>query len=101
MTTPPAHLVTSQAVPGREAHESLGIVTAQSDLSDLHFGYGKSYELPLLHAHERCLDQLAERARGLGADAVVSVHLDAKQFKTDSPTGMILVLATGTAVKLR
>jgi len=50
----------------------------------------------LAEGRQLALNEMAERARRLGADAVVGIDLDFETMRD----GMMVVVATGTAVKL-
>lgn len=90
--------------------EYLGVINAQSiiganifkdifaGLRDVFGGRSKTYERVLEEAKEDALRELAEKAQALGANAVVGVDLD---FETIGSGGsMLMVIATGTAVRL-
>lgn len=61
-------------------------------------GRSASYEDELMHAREKALDELQQRAAQLGANAVVGVDVDYETLGTDN--GMLMVTASGTAVTL-
>ena len=61
-------------------------------------GRSKTYERVLEQAKEDALRELAEKAQALGANGVLGVDLD---FETIGSGGsMLMVIATGTAVRL-
>lgn len=60
-------------------------------------GRSKGYEGELLAAREEALDEMSRRAEALGADAVVGVNVD---YETLADGSMLMVTASGTAVKL-
>jgi uncharacterized protein YbjQ (UPF0145 family) len=103
-------LTTTNVVEGRPVQEYLGVINAQSiiganifkdifaGLRDVFGGRSKTYERVLEEAKEDALRELAEKAQALGANAVVGVDLD---FETIGSGGsMLMVIATGTAVRL-
>lgn len=103
-------LTTTNVVEGRPVQEYLGVINAQSiiganifkdifaGLRDVFGGRSKTYERVLEEAKEDALRELAEKAQTLGANAVVGVDLD---FETIGSGGsMLMVIATGTAVRL-
>ena len=112
MSVPLARLVTTHSVPGRETHEALGIVSAEcvlginvfrdilGGLRDIVGGRSGTHQKALREARETCLDELAEQASSLGADAVVGIDLDYSEI-SGGGKGMVLLVATGTAVRLR
>ena len=109
------HLVTTHSVPGREVQEALGIVSAECVLGigvsrdpwgnpeDFIVGRSDTHQKALREARETCLNELAEEASGRGADAVVGVDLDYSEISAVSGggRGMVLLVASGTAVRLR
>ena len=103
-------ITTTNVVEGRPVQEYLGVINAQSiiganifkdifaGLRDVFGGRSKTYERVLEEAKEDALRELAEKAQALGANAVVGVDLD---FETIGSGGsMLMVIATGTAVRL-
>ncbi len=103
-------VTTTNAIEGRPVQEYLGLVNAQSiiganmfkdifaGLRDLVGGRSKTYEGVIEEAKNDALRELQEQARSLGADAILGVDLD---FETVGASGsMLMVIATGTAVKL-
>lgn len=59
-------------------------------------GRSKSYERTVRIAKEIALDEMKKKAEKSGADAVIGVSLDYGVIDVD---GMLMVIATGTAVK--
>lgn len=103
-------ITTTNAIEGRPVQSYLGIVNAQSiiganmfkdifaGLRDLVGGRSKTYERVIEEAKSDALRELQQQAEAMGADAVVGVDLD---FETVGASGsMLMVIATGTAVKL-
>jgi uncharacterized protein YbjQ (UPF0145 family) len=99
-------LTTTPAVEGRPAKTILGIVTGEAvslnTLNDLgaslqNLGGDTSpvSEKLLFLAKERALRKMEDRAKDLGADAVVGVS-----FNGSSTAAGMLVFAAGTAVQL-
>ena len=67
-------------------------------LRNLFGGRSGSYEKELLDARNSALRELEERAREKGADAVIGIDID---YEVLGPNGgMLMVTASGTAVKL-
>lgn len=104
-------LTTTPTVEGREIVEYKGIVFGEV-ISGINFmkdigasirniigGRSVSYETELLEARTQALQELKERAFALGADAVVGIDLDYEVLGDGG--GMMMVIASGTAVKLR
>lgn len=69
-------------------------------IRDIVGGRTGSYEKLFQEAKQIALDEMAERARALGADAIVAVDLDYEVIGGDNKT-MLMVSANGTAVKIR
>ena len=61
-------------------------------------GRAGGYEKALREARDIALKEMADEARSLGADAVVGVDLDYETLGVEN--GMLMVSASGTAVKL-
>ena len=105
-------LVTTHSVPGREIQQALGIVSAEcvlginvfrdmlGGLRDFIGGRSGTHQKALREARETCLRELAQEAGALGADAVVGVDLDYSEI-SGGGKGMVLLVASGTAVRLR
>jgi len=69
-----------------------------ANIRDVVGGRSKSYEKVLREAKETALKEMNEKATALGANAVVGVDLD---YETVGGSGsMLMVVATGTAVKV-
>ena len=109
MSVPPTHLSTTHSIPGREVQASLGIVSAEcvlgirdllGGLRDVIGGRSGTHQKALREARETCLQELAGNADELGADAVVGVDLDYSEI-SGGGKGMVLLVASGTAVRLK
>jgi Uncharacterized conserved protein len=61
-------------------------------------GRSGSYEEELVNARNQAMNELADRAARLGADAVVGIDIDYEVLGENN--GMLMVTASGTAVKL-
>ena len=59
-------------------------------------GRSGSYENELIKAREKALKEMSERARDLGANAVVGIDIDYEALGADN--GMLMATASGTAV---
>lgn len=102
---------TTDTLQGYEITEYLGVVTGEtisganfvrdmmSTVTDYVGGRSGTYEEVVGKARESTLDEMSDRARLLGADAIVGVSLD---YETVGSRGaMLMVNASGTAVRLR
>ncbi len=61
-------------------------------------GRSMSYEEELIAAREQAMQEMSQRAEQLGADAVVGIDIDYEVLGENN--GMLMVTASGTAVKL-
>ncbi|MFO0018563.1 MAG: YbjQ family protein [Alphaproteobacteria bacterium] len=101
---------TTPYIAGREIAETLGVVTGEAiiganifrdllaGLTDIVGGRSRAYESAMRDAREIALKEMGEEARRRGGDAVVGVDLDNETLGSGS---MLMVSATGTAVRLR
>ncbi len=102
-------VTTTNTLDTHEIREYVGIVTGETiiganilkdffaGIRDIVGGRSGSYERVLKEAKDTSLREMEERARMLGADAVIGVDLD---YETVGPNGgMLMVTASGTAVK--
>jgi uncharacterized protein YbjQ (UPF0145 family) len=106
----PLILVTTPTIPGRDIDEAIGIVSAQvafgmnvfKDIAtawrDVFGGRANSLQGVLADSRKHVLAELTAEAKSLGADAVVGIDLDMSEFSVGN--GMVMLIATGTAVKL-
>ena len=103
-------LTTTPTIEGRTITEYKGVVFGEviagvNFLNDIAAGIrnfvgGRSaaYEDELIKARKDALDELRQRAEQLKADAVVGIDLDYEVLGANN--GMMMVTASGTAVKL-
>lgn len=101
---------TTPSIEGRPIRGYLGIVVGEAivganifkdlfaGIRDIVGGRSAAYERELEKARTIALDELRQRAAELGADAVVGVDLDYEVLGQGN--GMLMVSASGTAVKL-
>jgi uncharacterized protein YbjQ (UPF0145 family) len=101
-------VTTTPTIEGRSIATYHGIVVGEAILganvfrdifagiTDIIGGRSAAYEASLGEARATALRELEERARALGADAVVGVDLDYEVINN-----MLMVSASGTAVSLR
>lgn len=104
-------LTTTPTVEGKTIHEYRGIVTGEAivganivkdlfaGIRDIVGGRSTAYEKELRRSRETALAEMSEEARMKGADAVVGIDLDYEVV--GSRGGMLMVAASGTAVRLR
>ncbi|MDT1939988.1 MULTISPECIES: putative heavy metal-binding protein [Carnobacterium] len=67
-------------------------------LRNIFGGRSQGYENELLNARTEALKEMEERAKTMGADAVIGVKMDYEVLGADN--GMLMVTCSGTAVKL-
>lgn len=103
-------IVTTPQLEGRRIRHYLGLVHGETilganlfrdllaGLRDLLGGRARAYETTLQRARELALEEMARRARLLGADAVVGVQIDVEVL--GQAGGMLMACATGTGVIL-
>ena len=103
-------LTTTPSVEGRSIREYKGIVFGEvisgvnflrdfaASIRNLVGGRSGSYEEELIKARVQALDEMSSRALRLGADAVVGIDIDYEVLGENG--GMLMVPASGTAVKL-
>lgn len=103
-------ITTTPSVEGRRITDYYGVVFGEvitginvfkdfaAGLSNFFGGRSASYEDELMNARQQALRELEQRAVQLGADAVVGVDIDYEVLGSDN--GMLMVTASGTAVRL-
>lgn len=104
-------ITTTNNIDGREISEYMGIVFGEvvtgvnflrdlgAGLRDFFGGRSSGYETELLEARDEAIEEMKERAKRLGADAVVGCKMDYEVLGANS--SMLMVTVSGTAVKLR
>ena len=101
---------TTHTIEGRHIRQYLGLVTGEAimganvlrdfmaGLTDLVGGRSGTYESKFAEARETALQEMEEEAQRKGADAVVGIDIDYQVLGANN--GMLMVTATGTAVKI-
>lgn len=101
-------ITTTPSIEGKRIIEYKGIVFGEvisgvnvikdfaAGLSNFFGGRSATYEDELASARERALEEMEQRARAKGANAVVGVDIDYEVLGSDN--GMLMVTASGTAV---
>jgi uncharacterized protein YbjQ (UPF0145 family) len=103
-------LTTTPTIEGKPIQQYIGIVTSEAiiganifkdlfaGIRDIVGGRSGTYERVIEEARQNALVELQQKAQQLGANAVVGIDLD---FETVGSGGsMLMVVATGTAVKI-
>ncbi len=103
-------LTTTPSIEGRKITKYLGIISGEAILGanivrdmfaavrDIVGGRAAAYEQELSRAREIAMEELEDWAVELQADAVIGIDIDYENF--GQKNGMMMVSATGTAVKL-
>ena len=103
-------LTTTPTIEGRSIVDYKGVVFGEvisgvnfirdikASIRNIVGGRSVSYEEELIKARSQAMDEMADRAIKLGADAVVGIDIDYEILGQDN--GMLMVTASGTAVKL-
>lgn len=102
-------LTTTNTIETHEIKEYLGIVTGETiiganifkdifaSIRDVVGGRSGSYERVLKEAKEIAISEMTDQARQRGATAIIGIDLDYETVGAHS--GMLMVTASGTAVK--
>lgn len=103
-------LTTTPGIDGRPVAQYLGIATGEvivganifrdlfAAVRDIVGGRAGAYEGALKDARRQAFEELSADARELGADAVIGVTVDYEALGSND--SMLMVVATGTAVRL-
>lgn len=106
-------LTTTESIQGAVVQTYLGIVTAEvvygsnalrdffAGIRDIIGGRTGAYEEIFQLGQREALAELEQRAKQLGADAVVGIEIDTGTINLDSRGSLLLITACGTAVKLQ
>ena len=102
---------TTGHIEGREVDAYLGVVFGDAvlgvnvvkdflgGLRDMIGGRSGTYERELGTARDVAMAAMTEQARALGADAIVGIDLDYEVLGSNN--GMLMVCASGTAIRLK
>lgn len=105
-------VVTTPTLEGRRIHEYLGFVSGDAILGanvfkdvmasirDIVGGRSSAYENELQKAKQLAIDEMLEEAHRMGANAVVGVDLDFESIRGGGGGSMLMVSASGTAVRV-
>lgn len=103
-------MTTTPTIEGRTIVEYKGIVFGEvivgvnflkdfaASIRDFIGGRSNTYETELINARNAAMSELQARAKAMGADAVVGIDIDYEVLGQGN--GMLMVTASGTAVKL-
>ncbi|MGH7505386.1 MAG: heavy metal-binding domain-containing protein [Longimicrobiales bacterium] len=104
-------VTTTTTLDGKKIVEYLGLVSGEAILGanifrdffagirDIVGGRSAAYEEELRKAKQIALQEMEDAAQQLGANAVVAVDLDYESLQVGQTGNMLMVSASGTAVK--
>ena len=106
-------LSTTDVIQGAVVEAYLGIVTAEvvygtnalrdffAGIRDIIGGRTAGYERVFERGQREALAELQQRAANLGANAVIGIEIDTGTINVDQSGALLLITATGTAVRLQ
>lgn len=104
-------ITTTNSVDGHKVTEYKGIVFGEvisgvdfirdigASFRNVFGGRSKGYEEELLKARQEALEEMGQRAREIGANAVIGAKVDYEVLGANG--SMMMVIASGTAVNLQ
>ncbi len=105
-------LTTGPNVEGHQIIQYCGLVNGEAVLGanifkdffagirDVVGGRSGAYEKSLQQARDMAIKEMMQAAKALGADAVIAVDVDYESITIDNGGTMLMVAASGTAVRL-
>lgn len=105
-------ITTTDSLQGQEIIQYYGIVSGEAILGtnifrdffagirDIVGGRSGAYEKSLREAKDTALREMTDAAKSMGANAVIGVDLDYETISIGEGGGMMMVAASGTAVKI-
>jgi uncharacterized protein YbjQ (UPF0145 family) len=105
-------IVTTGELEGKPVKQYLGLVTGEAILGanifrdffagirDIVGGRSAAYEEELRKAKTIAIEEMTHQARELGANAILGVDLDYENITVGQTGGMLMVSASGTAVRV-
>lgn len=105
-------VTTTDTIQNQTIEQYLGVVTAEvvygtnvlrdffAGIRDTIGGRTGSYERVFEKGQQKAIEELEKRAQKLGADGVIGVEIDTGTINVDDRGVLLLITATGTAVKL-
>ena len=106
-------ITSSMFVAGKEIEHEIEFITAEcvygmhifkdmfAGFRDFFGGRSKAVQDTLRNARRTVLTELRREALIVGADAVIAVDLDYQELSGGQKSGMLMLIASGTAVKLK
>ena len=105
-------VTTTDTIQNQSIATYLGVVTAEvvygtnalrdmfAGIRDMIGGRTGSYEKVFEKGQQKAIEELKQRAVKLNADAVIGIEIDTGTISVDDKGVLLLITATGTAVKL-
>jgi uncharacterized protein YbjQ (UPF0145 family) len=105
-------VTTGPSVEGRPVVQYCGLVNGEAILGanifkdffagirDVVGGRSGAYEKSLQQARETAIKEMTQAAKALGADAVIAIDIDYESISINNGGTMLMVAASGTAVRL-
>ncbi len=105
-------ITTGPSVEGRSISQYCGLVNGEAILGanifkdffagirDIVGGRSGAYETSLQQARTTAIREMEQAARALGADAIIAVDIDYESISVSNGGTMLMVAASGTAVRL-
>ncbi len=105
-------VTTTDTIQNRSVETYLGVVTAEvvygtnvlrdffAGIRDTLGGRTGSYEKVFEKGQQKAIEELTQRAQRLNADAVIGIEIDTGTINVDNKGVLVLITASGTAVKL-
>lgn len=102
-------ITTTNSLEGKTIEEYLDIVTGEAimganvvrdflaGITDIVGGRSSAYESKLAEGRTIAIQEMKDKARAIGANAVIGVDLDFETMRD----GMMMCIATGMAVKIK
>ncbi len=106
-------ITSSMFVAGKEIEQEIEFITAEcvygmhvfkdlfSGFRDFFGGRSKAVQDTLRDARRTVLTELRREALMVGADAIIAVDLDYQELSGGQKNGMLMLVASGTAVRLK
>ena len=101
-------VTTTPNIEGKNIKDYIGVVTGEAimganvfrdffaSITDIVGGRSAAYEKELAKARKVAMDEMTQKAKELGGNAVIGVDLDYEVIRD----GMLMVSVSGTAVKI-
>ncbi len=105
-------VTTTDTIQNKSIETYLGVVTAEvvygtnvlrdffAGIRDTIGGRTGSYERIFEKGQQKAIEELKQRGAKLNADAIIGIEIDTGTINVDSKGVLLLITATGTAVKL-